>query len=141
MRSTLTIAMILSAITMLGTACSAEVEEESTLSVSQKLAACGFAELETAVCDRSAVLGTCTELRTEGIDLNEAKEVCEASDGVFMQGTHCPRNTTLLGVCPVEEQPMELRLHYYYSGEIFTDSTIPTTACSALNEGCWCSAQ
>lgn len=141
MRTTTTIAMILSAIALLSTACSAEVGGEPTDTVSQKLAACGFQEMQTAVCDRSEALGTCTEFRTEGMDLADARDVCEGSDGVFQTDTRCPRDGALLGVCPVEEKPGELRLHYYYAGEAFADATIPNIACSALNEGAWCSAE
>ncbi|MFW5741425.1 MAG: hypothetical protein ACOC1F_13780 [Myxococcota bacterium] len=140
MRTT-TIALLLTAAALFTSACTADVESEPTATVSQKITACGFQEYDTAVCDRGEVLGTCTEFRTEGMDLADAREVCESSDGIFRQQARCPRTETLLGACPSEEKAGELRLHYYYVGDIFQDESVPTMACSALSNDGWCSAK
>lgn len=140
MRTTTAIATLLATFALFTSACSSAVEPEPTASAAQRVTACGFPEVDTAICDRSEALGTCTELRTEGMDLDEAQEVCESSDGVFVAGSRCARDGSLLGVCPVEEKPGELRLHYYYAGEIFADEQIPGMACAALSEGAWCDA-
>jgi len=141
MRTTTTIAALLAAVAMFTSACSANIDPEPTATASQKVTACGFQEMTTAICDRTATLGSCTELRAEGMDTSEAREICESSDGQYRKNAECPRDGKLLGVCPAEEQPGQLRLHYYYAGDIFADSTVPTFACANLNNGSWCSAQ
>jgi len=138
---TSTIAVILSALALMTSACTADVEPESTTTVEQRITACGFQQVSSAVCDRTAVLGTCTEFRTDRMDLAEAEAVCASTDGVFKASGACARSNALLGVCPSAEKPGELRLHYYYTGEIFIDNTMPSLACTALSPESWCSAR
>lgn len=140
MRTSISLAAMLSLTAMLASACTSEVAPEPTASASQRITACGFPEAEYAICDRSQALGSCTEFRADDTDLSEAEEVCAASDGAFQTNARCPRDESLLGVCPVQEQPGELRLHYYYAGQVFADATMPTMACSHLNDQGWCSA-
>jgi hypothetical protein len=140
----LTILLAIAALLASGCAVESEAlesEAEPTDSVSQKITACGFPEYRTAICDRMESLGTCTEFRCDQMDKMEARTVCESSGGRFQPGASCPRQNDLLGACPSEEKPGELRLHYYYAGQVFADDGLPKLACSALSEGSWCSGR
>ena len=75
MRTSTPFALLFAAVSMLTSACASEAGSEPVESVSQRIAACGFPEMTTAICDRTAALGSCTELRSEEIDLDEAREV------------------------------------------------------------------
>lgn len=133
MKTTTTIAIILSTLALFTTACG-NADDETYYSASSEVEACCADQVAGPVCYRVDTMGSCTEYRgASGEDLAEAEAACAATDGVFMPSSMCPVED-LLGTCPVGDA----RHFYYQNDEIFKDPTLPKAACKALNEGAWC---